>query len=299
MLVPKCRSLVSVFSRFFLSIALVILCFIPRAAQAFVLDWNAVDWTQTWSANPSGTMSQTFNNVNASGVNITIQIERGPNTGATEPQNTANLPNDTTSNITHNWEPTQEALMVDVDYTSATNDFVRFTITFSQTVYNVNFDLWDIDLGNSGGSTYQDVIRNFTATGGAAPVITALGSGTLDGFGENDVDVSIQGTGTNQVVYGISTLGSTTSLGNEDDAFNSGDVNVNYNGAGVTSVRFEYWSGTGSFSGVSIPTNNTLQRISLADINFSDTPEVLSGFGALAACAAVLMRRRPRRIVRD
>lgn len=251
-------------------------------APAAVLDWNAVNWTTTFGGGSSAT--QTFNNVSGSGVNVTITIAGGPNTGNAELPNSGSLPNDVNTPISHNYETGREALQVDADFSNTANDYVRFTITFSKTVYGVNFQLWDIDLGNSAGvSTYQDVVQNFTVNASSVtPTFTLLGSNNADGSTAVDAQIS---AGT---IRGIASAGSNTNLGNENDALNSGDVNVDFGTANGTTFVFEYWGGNGSGAGVSIPSNSTLQRIALYDIFFTPIPEVFSGGGALAICALAI-----------
>lgn len=247
--------------------------------QAAVLDWDVVNWTSTFGSGTSA--SQTFTNANSSGVDVTITVAAGPSTTNAELSSSASLPDDTNSTISHNYD-TQTALMVDVNFTDNTNDYVQFTIQFSKAVANVNFELWDIDLGNSGTtSRFQDVVQTFTKNGSAAtPTFTLLGSNSADG--NTNVDASIVGN----TIVGIASNGSTTNLGNENDALNSGDVRVSYDGGGITSISFQYWSGDGSppLGSPFGTTNTTLQRIALADINFTPVPEVFSGMGALVVC---------------
>jgi hypothetical protein len=91
--------------------------------HAAVLDWNAVDWTARWNTGtPNNPVSQTFTNVDGSGVDITISIQRGPSTGATEVSNATTTPDDTSTPISHNYDPTDEALRVDVNFDDRTVD---------------------------------------------------------------------------------------------------------------------------------------------------------------------------------
>lgn len=276
------------------SLILALAAFACVSARAAVLDWNAVNWTTTFGTGT--TASQTFNNVDGTTVDVTITVSAGPNTANSELINAGTLPDDVSTPINHNYNPTDQSLLVDVNYTNRNNDFVRFTITFSEAVSNVNFELWDIDLGNNPGvSTYQDLIQNFTQNGSAtSPTFTLLGSDNQDG--STAVDAAIVGN----TIVGVGSNGSTTSNGNENDALNSGDVRVLYSGSGITSVSFEYWSGSGVPPlGSALPTNPTLQRIALHDILFTAIPEVNTGLFALLACgmavgASLLGRERYR-----
>lgn len=265
--------------------------FAGSSSIAAVLDWNAVDWTARFGSGT--TASQTFNNVDGSGVNVTITVTAGPNTGNGELNDPTNLPEDTNTPISHNYETAQQALMIDANFTNRTNDFITVTISFSQTVYGVSYELWDIDLGNSGVSTYQDRITLDRSN----QTITILGSNNADG--STAVDAAVQAGTNNTVIRGIATSGSTSNLGNENDALNSGDVRVDYGGGGLTSLSFTYTSGDGSPVAGPFGNNTTLQRIALGDITFSPVPEVFSGGGALAACVIAICstrlgRRRPR-----
>jgi hypothetical protein len=259
-----------------------------QTAQASVLDWDnaTIDWTQTWTSNAVFSINQTFNNVDGSGCNITITLTRGNSTFLNEVNGTSGTqPNDDQTPITFNSE---SSLRVDVDYSNRTNDFVTYTITFSQPVVNATFQIWDIDLGNtSGTSTYQDVIGNFTGT----PTLTTVGNAT---------DLIVSGS----TFRGIASLGSNSSLGNENDNDGTGRGLVDYSDLladQLTSLSFTYFSGNGSGAGVSIPTDPTLQRISLHDIYFTVVPEpstwaaaaALAVFATVQTVRAMRRRRQP------
>jgi hypothetical protein len=77
---------------------------------------------------------------------------------------------------------------------------IDFSALYAAGVSNVSLQLFDIDSNNSGGSTYQDVIREIYATSitgtQIAPTITGLGA-----------SVSLTGTGLNQVLSGTASVG--------------------------------------------------------------------------------------------
>jgi hypothetical protein len=262
-----------------------------QSDAAVQLDWNAVDWTQSWTPGTSGnaTVSQTFQNVQGSGIAVTLTLTTGPNTSvnadglATGGSNNIPLPDDLSGAPLTNGTSGQQALMVDANFSNINNDYITFTISFSKPVQGVNFNIWDIDYGNrsSNGTTsyYRDVISTFSANG-AAPTgltLTAVGS-------------DVQANNTTDVLRGIATNGSTSNWGNENDTTNKGNGKVDFGSQQVTSVSFRYSSDYAGPSG----TNSTLQRIALDDINFTlvtAVPEpsaaLLGGLGLLG-----LLRRR-------
>jgi len=266
----------------------------PLNSHAIVLDWNAVNWTSTWGSPAAASVSQAFT---VEGVTVTITVARGGSTGTGEVSNPTGTPDDVNTPVSTGG---QEGLMVDVDFNNMTtafdytpvggDDYLTFTIAFSTTVAYVNFDLWDIDLGNDGTpSHYQDVVIFDSA--GANPTLS-LTAGNTDSeiFTDNDG---------NSATRGIATLGSTTNTGNEDDTSGTANVNVNYGSTGVTSVSFRYYSGNGTRNGTDVnlgTTDPTLQRISLGDITFVPEPStwVSGGLLALLLIGHGLHRKRVR-----
>lgn len=257
----------------------------PSSSRAILLDWNAVNWTSTWGGTPPTSVSQAFT---VEGVTVTITIARGSNTGTGEVSNPTSTPDDVNTPVTN--AANEQGLMVDVDYTSrtsnytyaggATDDYLTFTIAFSQTVNNVSFNLWDIDLGNDNTpSRYQDVV--IFNNSGVLPTLSLQA-------GNTDSEIFTDASG-NSAVRGIASLGSSTNTGNENDTSETGNVNVYYGTTGVTSVSFRYFSGDGTRNGTDInfsSGNPTLQRISLSDITFVPEPSTWAAGGLLALLLA-------------
>lgn len=221
------------------------------SGQVSTLDWDTVDWTATWNSVSGRTVSQTFD---VDGVDVTISITRpvsGDFAGSTRPD-------DTSTPIARS---SGQGLVVDAVFDELYTDTIEFSITFSETVYDVNFEIWDIDLGNFLVlfSRYQDIVSGFSGD----PTLTAVGSGS---------DVNIDNT--NNVLTGVASNGRNFFvLGSENDSQTSGDVRVDYGGTRLTSVSFQYSSGDdlGILPGSDF--SPSLQRIALGDISFTVVPE--------------------------
>ena len=119
-------------------VMIVLLCFtamIAANANGSVLKWyNDVDYA-------AGSLNQTFNNIDGSGVNINFQWS-GNVTGGSGPNRLlAGLPDDDAPKTQFD----MSGLWYAANFASYPNEFVSVTMTFSQPVYNVSFHLYDID----------------------------------------------------------------------------------------------------------------------------------------------------------
>lgn len=288
---------------------------------AFTLDWDSVNWSssQQWGDGDGATpnpATTTFNNVNGSGVNITISVSRGPNTteieaqageGGTYPTDTNNpvtiaalLPDPQSLQVSLDSTNTGDSSKLDLSYADETgDDYLLFTISFSKAVYGVNFELWDIDLGNSITSQYQDLVLFSTEV--AAPTLGVVATDAING---QDLEVftaadagytGFRGRGT----HTSATNFSTTALGSENDTLGTARGSVSYGTNILTTISFKYGAGTGALnSGTNITLGDaTLQRITLADIQFSVIPE--AGTALAGACLfGIAALRRYRRVSR-
>ncbi|MEO0453929.1 MAG: hypothetical protein AAFY98_07310 [Verrucomicrobiota bacterium] len=293
-------------------------------AQSGTLDWDSVTWDETWTTGfffvtNSNPLSETYN---INGVNVTVEVSRNDPTtsgGSSglfasttdgEVANRTSTPNNAATPITNSGG--EAGLYVDVNYDSRVDtntatygdtsaDFIQYTISFDTAVTEVSFDLWDLDLGNSGGSTYQDVVL-FDPNG---PDYTLVNRDSSD----PDVEIYTTGDGT-EGLRGVGTTANqavgtiTTNPGNGNDTFNSGDVGVSFSNSdnsSFTSVSFRYFSGDGDGSVVSIPADPTLQRISLHDVFFA-VPEPSTWVGAavlLTIGSVTVFRRRVLRLKQE
>lgn len=254
-------------------------CVLP--AQAYVLDWDAVAWptNQQWSDQP-GAVSATFSNVQGSGINVTVSVTQAPATTDANTANPTTTPNDSGLEL----NSTDNALQVDLDADNGayvdqtfnnggTEDYLVFTITFSETVDFVSYTLQDIDFGNTFISRYQDSVVFDPANQPTS--LTLLGSNG-DGTGTFDAEIYTLGSG-DSAIRGIATNGATNLTGNQNDGSTSGHVQVDYAGSFTsgTSFSFEYGSLDGSsvlgspFGSGLFVTPPSLQRIALSDITFT------------------------------
>ncbi|MEM1156819.1 MAG: hypothetical protein AAF649_09570 [Verrucomicrobiota bacterium] len=275
-------------------------------AQSGTLDWNSENWTQRWRTggflfpSDNNPLTQTFT---VSGVDITITLTRGPNTGSGEVSNRRNTPNDVANNpISNPSDTSDEALLVDVNFDSRVDtdnvlyadsyDYIQFDIAFDTPVESVDVEVWDLDLGNSGGSTFQDVIL----INPSGPDYTLSIADTSD----PDVEIYTTADGT-QGLRGIGTTDNqgvgteTNNTGAENDDFNSGDAEISFansDNSTFNSISFRYVSGDGDGSGVSLPANPTLQRIAaLSSISFV-IPEAESWIAVLLLFMLLVIPRR-------
>jgi hypothetical protein len=145
---------------------------------------------------------------------------------------------------------------------------VTFTLNFSALyaagVANVSLTLFDIDMNNAGGSTYQDVISSIHATSISgtqiAPTITNVGP-----------NVSLTGTGLSQILTGTA---STVDLGAGSGASNA---TITFNATDIRSITFTYDSS-------SMFADPTYQHIGIFNIDYEPVPEP----SALGACIFVI-----------
>lgn len=290
------KSVVVHFAGAFLALAL-----LSAPARAYVLDWDSVNWPNNRQWNDvTGAVSTTFNNVDGSGINVTITVTQSNTTNDADTFNPGGTPEDT--GLALNSGSLEDALQVDLnadDFVDSTfgnggDDYLTISITFSATVDFVSYTLKDIDLGNSGGSTYQDSVL-FNSSN-LPSSLTRLGSNG-DGTGSFDAQI-VSG---NTAIRGIATFNGTSStanrLGNENDNFTSGNVQVDYAGnfSSGTAFSFEYGSLNGSSVGLSFG-NPTQQRIALLDITFTvPEPSTYAAGALLLGAALVAGLRRARR----
>jgi hypothetical protein len=169
--------------------------------------------------------------------------------------------------------------------TQAVTVTIDFSTLYAAGVANVSFKLFDIDFANGGGTTYQDVIRSIVATSTTGTTIAP----TITGLGPN---VSLSGSGINQVLTGVVSTSDTGATSGNADA------TIHFNTTNIRSITFTYGSSS-AFA------NPTYQHISLDNIDYSIVPESnnwwvgLFGYGVLIVSALSHYRKlRPTKKVR-
>lgn len=222
--------------------------------HAFVLDWSQVTWN-------TGSPSQTFSDVQGSGIDISIST-----TLAGGFYNTPIQDNNQNLNLFPDWYSNNGA-----------SSYIDVTIRFTRTVTNVSFSFEDMDRGNISGSRptryyWEDVIERASGWNGSSlvtPTATDVGSNIL-------VDTTSQ---PGNVLY-------------------RGNTNLNWSPDGSFTLNWEQPVDTVSFrysSGSRAQSNPAAQVIGISNISFhSAVPEAGTlWFGALLL-AALALRSIPR-----
>ena len=240
-----------------------------------MLQWDGQTWTP-------GTLSNSFD-VDPSNPGNDVTVTVSGDTGQLQPSLVA--PNPQTPAITRAFDggfsPGHNTLELALNLANNTQS-VTITINFLYPagVANVSFKLFDIDFANSGGSTYQDVVKSITATSTTGATIAP----TITGVGPN---VALSGSGANQVLTGM--------VSTADTGPGSGDGNatISFNATDISSITFNYSSG-------SMFADPTYQHIGIDDIDYSVVPEFNPAWLTYVGCALLIVwtHRRRKKIKR-
>jgi hypothetical protein len=237
------------------------ICAFTGPASAALVDWSALNW-------PAGSLNNSYD-VDPSNPGSDVAVTISGDTGQLQPSLVSGNPQ--TPAITRAFDgglgTSPLTLEMALNLTSNAQS-VTFTLDFSALyaagVANISFTIFDIDAANSGGNTYQDVIRSIYATSitgtQIAPTITSVGP-----------NVSLTGTGLSQVLTGQT---STVDLGAGSGAANA---TISFNTTDIRSITFTY----GSSSMFADP---TYQHIGIYNIDYEVVPEP----GPLGACLVVV-----------
>jgi hypothetical protein len=244
--------------RFFL---FALLTSLAPSLQAVTLDWDTVAWA-------NGTLSHSYDIDSAkAGNDITVTVSGNTTALTTD----LAAPSPMTPAIVNTFQgglPTaQNTLSLAVNFADSTQSVtvtVDFSALYAAGVQNVSFTLFDIDYSNTTGNTYQDQLRNITATSitGAlvAPTITTSANNTRTG------------TGLTQVVNGI------TSTSDVDPGSGLGNVTISFGTNAIKSFTFTYGSGSGF-------ADPTFQHVGIHDISYlAAVPEINPAWGAIGSC---------------
>jgi len=223
-------------------------------AHAFTLDWSNVDYTD-------GSLSQTFTNVDGSGVDMTFDF-----TFSGGAASIAGTPHDQVwggSQISTNYGESDAPLTFAFDPIDA-NQFMDLKITFSQAVSGVDFNIYDIDAddGSNGRGFYGDVL-DITANAGTVFAGMSAGSG-----------ITAAGS---TLTGGITSAQDPGQLGNT--------ANIDFGTVSVSSIDIRY-SSTADFA------DPTFQMAAVGNIDFSQVPEPTSAMLLLTGGALLGLRRR-------
>lgn len=242
-----------------------ILFFLLGAARASAV---LVDWgTQTWTA---GSLSNSLEVDSANpGNDLTVTVSGD----TAQLQTSLAAGNPPTPAITRAFDggfsPGHSTLELAVNLANNTQG-VTVTITFAagytNGVGNVSFNLFDIDFANSGGNTYQDLVKSISATSNTgtsiAPTITIPAGST----------VSVAGSGLAQTLTG------TTSNTDTGASSGAGNATITFNATDIRSITFTYGS-TAAFA------NPTYQHVGIDNISF--VPEFNPTWASLLLCGSL------------
>jgi hypothetical protein len=239
-------------------------------ASAVLVDWSTLSW-------PSGSLSNSYNvDPGSPGNDVTVTVSG--DTGQLQPSLVS--PNPQTPAITRAFDgglgtsPKTLELAVNLaNNAQSVTVTLNFSAAYAAGVANVSFKLFDVDLNNSGGSTFQDQIRSISATSTTgtpiAPTITGLGS-----------EVSLTGTGLAQILTGTA---NSRDLNTSPGSGTSGDGNatISFNTTGIRSITFTYGSG-------SLFANPTYEHIGIYNIDYSVVPEIDPCWFSFIACGLLV-----------
>lgn len=262
----------------------------PRAG-AYTLFWASNEWT-------AGNLTQTFANVQNSGVDVRITI-----TGDTAGDMAANFPDDrmTNSPLPDN----RRALWLRIsDWETNANEAVTVTVQFFRTgtttptnILLTSLSVFDVDAHNATGDRYRDELRSW---GGSSA--TNIGS-------FNILPRSSYATNTTAATFVINDTNATTTITaksapwNDTTTYNApqsptngfqrGTANLNFGANAIAEFRYTYGNAQLTNSaGVLTGFNPTLQWTALGDIGFIGVPEPSTLAGIALACGLLFALRR-------
>ena len=231
-------------------------------ACAFTLDWDQVDWSR-------GNETQTFYNVDGSGIDVTISLNlsydsasyrSGGSKYSTTTDWINDAPNDNTTFGGDGSRENEESLYLGLNFATddRTKSYLDVTISFSQSVLGANFQLFDVDSygynyygGYETGIQFVDIIEQIEGTNNGSSV----GSGDVSYYDDKIDAVNQHG---DTAYYGDTDL-----RNNSDQDDNPHSVlSLNWGSQLVDSVSFRYSPGSAA---VRDPGN---QAIGLGDISF-------------------------------
>lgn len=275
-------------------VALVASILLAPRAGAYTLFWASNDWT-------AGNLTQTFANVQSSGVDVRITI-----TGDTAGDLAANFPDDrmTNSPLPDN----RRALWLRIqDWETNANEAVTVTVQFFQTgtttptnILLTSLSAFDLDTHNANGDRYRDELRNWG--GSSATNVGAFNILPRSSYATNSTAATfvIDNTNATTTITGKSAPWNDTTTYNAPQSptngFQRGTANLNFGANPIAEFHYTYGNArltnsSGAFTGF----NPTLQWTALGDIGFIGVPEpgTLAGL-AVAGGVLIWLRRRMR-----
>lgn len=255
---------------------------LPHLANATVLDWSAVTWTNDATGKPQPNSYDV--DPNSTGNDVTVNVTysnyrmvNDPGTGLISP--------DISTTLSGGANPAAKNLLLAVGFAKPAETItvtISFSAQYAQGIQGgVSFSIFNIDKNVGAAEQYVDQITSISASNGVttfAPTITNVGPAA-----------TLAGTGLTQTITGNATV--------PDTGVNSGDGNatINFSQGGITSITFTLAVGPGS-------TNNpTTQMIGLSNISYTPVPEMNPALAAAGLCsiaATALIRSSKRQRLR-
>ncbi len=259
-------------------------------SQAALLDWNKVDWTQ-------GNETQTFTDVEGSGIDITIALSlsydweyqskyRDGYWSKTDWIN--NAPDDTNTFGGDGSTKDGESLYLGLNFASddRTKSYLDVTITFSQAVEGANFSLFDVDSygtdyygGYERGIQFVDIIEHVSGSNNGSDVASTV---------THDSSKILEGSNSEGTYYQ-----GNTSLSNSSDQNDNSRSVVNLAWSSpVDTVSFRYTGGSGA---VADPGNQAIGLSNIGFCEYSAVPEPSTVITALLLPIAGFLTYRRRK----
>lgn len=249
-------------------LALPFLFLTAALSHAAVLDWNTIDWTR-------GAETQTFYDVDGSGIDITIALtlsydwakhSDGCDSYYTQTDWINDAPNDNNTFGGDGSTQDDESLYLGLNFASddRIKSYLDVTISFSEAVESANFQLFDVDTygtnywgGYESGIQFVDIIER---------VEGSLGGTTVAGSATHDSTKILEGTNSSGTYY----QGNTSLSDSRDQNDNPrSTLNLAWSSP-VDTLSFRYTTGSGA---VRDPGNQAIGLSNIGFCGYSAVPE--------------------------
>jgi hypothetical protein len=225
-----------------------------QAANALILDWDAVSWTP-------GTVNNSYD-LNGDSINdVTVKMAAQNNTFTNDPT-TGTMTPAINQTLTGGLSPVQNSLMLAGNLYTHSDLTVQLSFTGTQPgAANVSFTIFDIDV-----TTNSDIISGIY---GVAPDGTHVAA-TITNVGSA---VSFTGTGLNQVLTG------NTASANSGPGSSNGNATISFGSTVITDIFFTFSNNAGA---------PFYQDIALGDVSFTPVPEINPAATSAISCLLAL-----------
>ncbi len=262
-------------NRFCVTAAIALLLVAAPGAEALVLDWNAVSWSNGSPILGPGnnvTFANSYDLNGDSKKDITVAVSAGNNTTFTNDPTSGSLTPVLNQSLTGGQPAGQTSLMIAGDLFTHTDLTVQLSFFGSYPgANNVSFTIFDIDT-----TTNNDIISGIYGLAADGTQIAP----TISNVGPN---VTWTGSGLGQMLEGNGASANNTSNGN---------VTLTFGSTVITDIFFTFSNTAGA---------PRYQDIAIGDITFTPVPEINPSVAAAGSCilalgvTRILHRRAKRR----